>query len=97
MPRYAPSHPWRAADRIDGLIPIRDQFGQDVLFVPADDSLTTERTIAAVEGLSDLTANYAGMADASIRAALHRISALDVLVCVASGVGIAAGFVGALS
>ncbi len=98
MPSYAPPQPWRAAERINGLIPIRTTSEpiQDVCFVPTDrGSLRTERTVAWIEQCSDLMASYASMEPAGVVATVRRIANLAIVGF--STVGIALGFVAAMS
>jgi len=96
MPRYAPlvpRHPYRAAERTGGIIPIRSIHEpiQDVCFVAVDgDMLRAERKAAWIEGCSDLMVDYVGMEPLGVVAAVRRIANLAVVGF--STVGIALGF-----
>ncbi len=93
MPRLVPSPPWRAAERVDGLIPIRTTSEpiQDVCFVQIEKGglLVAERTAAWIEQCSDLTLDYASMEPLGFVATVRRIANLAVVGF--STIGIAAG------
>jgi len=93
MPRLVPSPPWRAAERVDGLIPIRTTSEpiQDVCFVQIEKGglLVAERTAAWIKQCSDLMTDYVGMEDAGVAAAVRRIANLAIVGF--STIGIAAG------
>lgn len=98
MPSYAPRPPYRSAERIDGLIPIRTTSEpiQDVCFVPTDTgSLRAERTVAVIEAWSDPMTDYVQMEPLGVVAAVRRIAHLAIVAF--STVGIGAGFAAALS
>ncbi len=86
MSRQASPLPWLPATPTDGLVPIRDPMGDDVLFAPNTGDLINERNIQVIACMTKLLAGFRAMTLPQIRAELARIAALSIASILAAGV-----------